>query len=241
MPGDLAFFSGRNMHVDIYIGNGQLVGSIGQEGDAVGPTTGVLLRTISESIQPDFYCSVQPLIELSDSFPYFGFTYIPEYWHDGAEHIKSNVEVIKKLQYYLYSLGMMKKEHLNGRNSVHMQKAVLGLQHFMLTVVPDSSMDDYIEGCFTDTLLRHINRYDFSERPLDSLTTQSYVELYNQDQALHQESMMNPFEELKLQNFDYVESGAGLTFSADGGFYVKVANGWMLRLKLWASEFFPPG
>ena len=33
-----------------------------------------------------------------------------------------------------------------------MKKAVLGLQHFMLTVVPDSSMDDYIEGCFTDTL-----------------------------------------------------------------------------------------
>ena len=52
--------------------------------------------------------------------------------------------------------------------------------------------------------------------------------------------MMNPFEELKLQNFDYVESGAGLTFSADGGFYLKVANGWMLRLKLWAPVNFLP-
>ena len=28
------------------------------------------------------------LIEFSDSLPYFGFTSVPEYWHDGAEHIK---------------------------------------------------------------------------------------------------------------------------------------------------------
>jgi len=240
MPGDLAFFSGRNMHVDIYIGNGQLVGSIGQEGDGVGPSTGVLLRTISESLQPDFYCSVQPLIEFSDSFPYFGFTSIPEYWHDGAEHVKGNVEVIKKLQNYLYSIGMLKKEHVNGRNSVHMQKAVLGLQNFMLTVVPGSSMDDYIEGCFTDMLLGHINAYDFSKDCLNSLTTQSYIDLYNQDKTLHQESMMNPFESLQIQNWEYVENGMGLTLSANGGLYIKIANGWMLRLKLWAPvNFFP--
>ena len=240
MPGDLAFFTSGGMHVDIYLGNGQLIGSVGKKGDTAGPSTGVLVRTISQTLQPDFYCSVQDLIEFSDSLPYFGFTSVPEYWREGAEHIKGNVEVIEKLQEYLYSIGMLRKEHVNGRNSVHMKKAVLGLQHFMLTVVPGSSMDDYIEGYFTDTLLAHINRYDFSRELLDSLTTQNYVDLYNQDQELRQVSMMNPFEELNLQNFGYVESGAGLTFSADGGFYVKVANGWMLRLKLWApANFFP--
>lgn len=240
MPGDLAFFTSGGMHVDIYLGNGQLIGSVGRKGDTAGPSTGVLIRTISQTLQPDFYCSVQDLIEFSDSLPYFGFTSVPEYWREGAEHIKGNVEVIKKLQEYLHSIGMLRKEHVNGRNSVHMKKAVLGLQHFMLTVVPGSSMDDYEEGCFTDTLLAHINRYDFSKELLDSLTTQNYVDLYNQDQELHQESMMNPFDELKLQNFEYVESGVGLSFSADGGFYLKVANGWMLRLKLWApTNFFP--
>ena len=116
MPDDIFFL--RAVACSIYLGNGQLIGS--RKESICGPSTDVLIQTISQTLQPDFYCSVQDLIDSLIHCIGFSFLSVLNIG-EKTEHIKANMKWVETSE-YLHSMGMLKD--MNGEIQVHMKRQI---------------------------------------------------------------------------------------------------------------------